>query len=49
MVALARFKAKYPNIEFKQDPFVDYLNDEDVLMETQVPFNDSLDPPPIVK
>ncbi|RRT73824.1 hypothetical protein B296_00032085 [Ensete ventricosum] len=44
-VALARFKARYPNLEIKEDPFVLLPEDKNVSMEAEQPFDDSLLPP----
>lgn len=45
MVTLAHFKAKYPDLVVEQDPFADLPEDEDILMDTKVPFEGSLHPP----
>lgn len=45
MVTLAHSKAKYPNLEVEQDPFTDLPKDDAVLMDTNIPFDDSLHPP----
>ncbi|RWV77142.1 hypothetical protein GW17_00062075 [Ensete ventricosum] len=44
-VALARFWARYPELEIEEDPFKVLPVDSNVLMEADQPFDDSLSPP----
>ncbi|RWW33129.1 hypothetical protein GW17_00002173 [Ensete ventricosum] len=44
-VALALFKARYPDLEIKEDPFVLLPEDKNMLMEAEQPFDNSLPPP----
>ncbi|CAL9056499.1 unnamed protein product [Musa banksii] len=44
-VALARFSARYPDLEIEEDPFVNHPEDDNVQMPDEVPFDDSVDLP----
>lgn len=44
-VALARFRARYPDLEIEEDPFVNLPEDDNVQMPNEVPFDDSVDLP----
>ena len=46
-VALARFRARYPDLEIEDDPFDNFPGDENVQMPDEVPFNDSVDLPKV--
>ncbi|RRT57192.1 hypothetical protein B296_00037638 [Ensete ventricosum] len=43
-VALARFGANYPDLLIEEDPFTNPPKDENILMEVEQPFDDSLPP-----
>ncbi|RWW09794.1 hypothetical protein GW17_00026716 [Ensete ventricosum] len=45
-VALARFRARYPDADIKEDPFTIYPEDDSVPMERQQDFDDSVPPEP---
>lgn len=45
-ITLTHFKARYLKLELEEDPFTDYLDDQNILIMTKVPFDDSLDPSP---
>ncbi|THU50982.1 hypothetical protein C4D60_Mb06t26170 [Musa balbisiana] len=42
-IALARFRACYPDLEVTEDPFASFLEDLDVGMPKEVPFDDSVE------
>lgn len=44
-VALAHFRAKYPDLEVELDPITDLPKDQSVRMPDKVPFDDNLEPP----
>ncbi|RZR71233.1 hypothetical protein BHM03_00004208 [Ensete ventricosum] len=44
-VVLARFQAKYPDLDIKENLFTSLMEDNNVPMEEEVPFDDSLSPP----
>uniref|UniRef100_A0A804IBZ2 Uncharacterized protein n=1 Tax=Musa acuminata subsp. malaccensis TaxID=214687 RepID=A0A804IBZ2_MUSAM len=44
-IALARFKARHPDLEVTEDPFDSFPEDMDVDMPNEVPFDDSPDAP----
>ncbi|RWW23879.1 hypothetical protein GW17_00011859, partial [Ensete ventricosum] len=45
-VALARFRARYPDADIEEDPFTIYPEDDSVPMERQQDFDDSVPPEP---
>ncbi|THU51122.1 hypothetical protein C4D60_Mb06t27700 [Musa balbisiana] len=44
-IALARFRARYPDLEVAEDPFASYPEDLGVDMPEEVPFDDNTDVP----
>ncbi|RWW36594.1 hypothetical protein BHE74_00058370, partial [Ensete ventricosum] len=46
-VALARFRARYPDLEIKEDPFASLPEDDNVEMSNEVPFDNSPDLPSV--
>ncbi|RRT50010.1 hypothetical protein B296_00009881 [Ensete ventricosum] len=46
-VALARFRARYHDLEIEEEAFANLPEDDNVEMLNEVPFDDSLDPPSV--
>ncbi|RRT54441.1 hypothetical protein BHE74_00019871 [Ensete ventricosum] len=42
-ITMTYFKARYPKLELEDDPFMDYLEDQNILMAIEMLFNDSTD------
>ncbi|RWW46108.1 hypothetical protein BHE74_00047990 [Ensete ventricosum] len=45
LVALAHFRVKYPDLEVKENPFANLTEDDNIPMDEEVPFDDSIVPP----
>lgn len=43
LIALARFKVRYLDLELKENLFNNYLEDQNVQMESKMPFDDNPD------
>ncbi|RWW41261.1 hypothetical protein BHE74_00053264 [Ensete ventricosum] len=40
-IALTHFRTKHPRLEVEEDPYATLLDDDNVPMEVEVPFNDN--------